>query len=201
MKKLLLASALSFVSMSSVYAQSAPDPLRFMVGIGLTAGGQNVATAQYTDGSSNNISAGTGVQLMTGVDYRLNQSVSFQATVGFRGRVALASNGDASFNRYPIELLAYYNVNEKWRVGGGIQYINHPSLYGTGALSNLNEDFKSTTGVILEAEYFPISHLGIKFRAVKESYTPELNSNTSYLNYSSDSVSGNHVGVISGYYF
>jgi hypothetical protein len=198
MKKTLLACALSIASITSVYAQTEPNPLRFMVGIGLTAGGDNVATANYTDGSTNNISAGTGIQLMTGVDYRLNQSVSFQATVGYRGRFALGSNGNASFDRYPIELLGYYNLNEKWRLGGGIQYIHNPSLNASGALAYLSEDFKSTTGIVLETEYFPMPHLGIKFRAVKENYTPIVQP---YSGYSTDSINGSHIGVLSDYYF
>jgi len=202
MKKVLMACAISMALSGSAFAQSVPNPLHFMVGVGLTAGGQNVATASYTNGSTNNISAGTGAQLMTGLDYRLNTDVSFQATVGYRARFAVGSNGNASFNRYPIDLLAYYNVDPKWRIGAGVEYIRHPSLSASGAISYLNEDFKNTTGFILETEYFPTPNLGIKFRAVKESYTPvasQSNYENGYTN--TDSISGNHVGIFSDYYF
>jgi hypothetical protein len=200
MKKILMAGAISMALSGSAFAQSVPNPLHFMVGVGLTAGGQNVATAQYTDGSSNNISAGTGLQLMTGADYRLNQSVSFEATAGYRMRVALASNGDASFNRFPIDLLAYYNIDPKWRVGAGVEYINHPNLSASGAASYLNEDFKNTTGFILEAEYFPMPNWGVKVRAVKETYKP-INPYNDYTGAPQNNVDGSHVGIFSDYYF
>jgi outer membrane protein W len=200
MKKILMAGAISMALCGSAFAQNEPNPLHFMVGVGLTVGGENVATAQYTDGSSNNISAGTGAQLMTGLDYRLNQSVSFEATVGYRVRVALGSNGNASFNRFPIDLLAYYNVDPNWRLGGGVEYINHPTLSASGAIAGLNEDFKNTTGLVLEAEYFPMPNLGVKFRAVKETYKP-VNPYNTYTGKQQNNVDGSNFEVLSDYYF
>lgn len=200
MKKILMACAISMALSGSAFAQSVPNPVHFMVGVGLTVGGENITTAQYTDGSSNNISAGTGLQLMTGVDYRLNQNVSFEATVGYHVRVALGSNGDASFNRFPIDLLAYYNIDPKWRIGAGVEYINHPTLSASGAASYLNEDFKNTTGFILETEYFPMPNWGIKVRAVKETYKPTVPYN-SYTGQPQNNVDGSNLGIFSDYYF
>jgi hypothetical protein len=194
MKKSLLVCALALTSVSSAYAQNQPNPLRFMVGIGLTAGGDNVATVQYTDGSSSNISAGTGVQMMTGLDYRIDQNFSAQATIGYQTQIAHASNGDLSFDRFPIELLGYYHINNQWRVGGGVRFVNSPKLNGSGAGAGYTEDYNSSTGFILEAEYFPMPRLGIKFRAVKQSYTPSGQ-------YNAASINGDHAGVFADYYF
>jgi len=200
MKKILMACAISMALSGSAFAQSAPNPLHFMVGVGLTIGGGNVATVQYTDGSTNNISAGTGAQLMTGLDYRLNQSVSFEATVGYRARFAVGSNGDVSFNRFPIDLLAYYNVDPKWRIGAGVEYINHPSLSGSGEGAQYNEDFKNTTGFILETEYFPMPNFGVKIRAVKETYKP-VNTYNPYTGANQTNTDGSNIGIFSDYYF
>ena len=204
MKKTLLAFAFPFVFATSAHAQTANangiNPLRFMLGIGLTVGGENVATVQYTDNTTNNISAGTGVQMMAGVDYRISDDFSMQANVGYHGRFAQGSNGNASFDRYPIELLGYYHLNNKWRVGGGVQYMNKPSLGGSGAGSQYNQDYQNTTGAIFEVEYFSSANLSFKFRAVKETFTPVLPYNTN-MNNPGKTVDGSHFGVFSDYYF
>jgi opacity protein-like surface antigen len=204
MKKTLLALALPFAFATAAHAQTASsrtdEPFRFMVGIGLTVGGDNVATVQYQDNSTNNVSAGTGIQLMMGADYRIAEHFSMQASVGYHGRFALGSNGDTSFTRYPIELLAYYNVNEKWRIGGGVQYISKPSLSGSGVAARYDQDYQNTTGAIFEVEYFPIDRLGVKFRAVKETFKPTAPYNYN-VNNPGQSIDGSHVGILSNYYF
>jgi opacity protein-like surface antigen len=198
MKKIVLALALPFVFASSAFAADhaadmAPNPLRFMVGIGLTAGGENIATVRYTDGSSSNISSGTGVQLMVGADYRISESFSVQGSVGYQAIFTpRASNGDASFTRYPIELLGYYHPDQHWRLGGGVRFVESPRLNASGAAADIGEDFKNTTGAVLEVEYFFTPHASVKVRGVKESYTPT---------WGGQKISGNHGGVFGDYYF
>ncbi|HEY8023338.1 MAG TPA: outer membrane beta-barrel protein [Burkholderiaceae bacterium] len=195
MKKTVLALALPIIFASSAHAADVvePNPLRFMVGIGLTGGGESIATVNYTDGSSSNVSSGSGVQLMMGLDYRINESFSVQGSVGYHGGFTpQASNGDASFDRYPIELLAYYHPDQHWRVGGGVRFVESPKLKASGAASDIGMDFKNTTGAIVEVEYFFTPHTSIKVRGVKESYTPT---------YGGPSISGSHGGVFGDYYF
>jgi outer membrane protein W len=207
MKKTLLAIALPFVFVTAVHAQvtntntNGVNPLRFMVGIGLTAGGTNIATVQYTDGSSSNISSGTGVQLMVGVDYFVTKDVSLQASVGYLTSGADGSNGNASFDRYPVELLAYYSLNNKWRIGGGAQFISNPSLNGSGAGSQFSQSYKSTAGAIIEAEYFATPKISVKFRAVKETYTPTTPYNYNLSNNPGKSIDGSYFGIFGDYYF
>lgn len=197
MKKTLLASLLPLALMASAHADNAAkpaaNPVRFVAGIGLTAGGDKLATTNYTDNTSANINAGSGVQMLGGVDYRVSQDFSLQGNVGYHIHFTPeASNGDANFHRVPFELLAYYHANEQWRIGGGVRFVTGAKLSGKGAASNLNTSFKDTTGLVLEAEYFSSPNLGFKIRGVKEEYETETGNRK---------FSGNHIGLFANYYF
>jgi outer membrane protein W len=192
MKKSFVACAVSLAFFNAAQAQTA-NPVRYVVGAGITGGGDKLATANYTNGESSNVKAGSGLQLLAGVDYRVNQQVSLQANVGVHVHFTPeASNGDANFTRIPVELLAYYHPNAQWRVGGGARLVASPKLNGSGAASYMDRDFKNTTGLVLEAEYFVSPNVGIKVRAVNEKYEPKS---------STGDFSGNHVGLFGNYYF
>ena len=193
MNKILLACALAIASLTSAQAQNAVNPLRFVAGFGVTYGGDNLATATYTNGSSANIKAGSGLQLLAGLDYRINPQFSVQGTVGYHAHFTpAAENGDARFERFPIELIGYFHANEQWRVGGGVRFLNSPKLVGNGAASDINSEFKNSTGAILEAEYFSSPKLGIKMRLVSEKVETKL---------SSTKYDANHIGLLLSYYF
>ncbi|MEN9868548.1 MAG: hypothetical protein RL748_4138 [Pseudomonadota bacterium] len=195
MKKILLAVALPVVMISCAQAQEkvAAQPVRFLLGTGLTFGGDKLATAYYTNNTSATINAGSGLQLWGGVDYRINPQFSLQGTVGYHTHFTPeASNGDASFSRIPVELLAYYHLNENWRLGGGVRFVSSAKLNGKGAASGLNQKFDDVTGAILEAEYLYGANLGFKVRFVKEEYKA-TGFNTKF--------SGDHLGLMMNYYF
>jgi outer membrane protein W len=194
MKKTLQAFALSCAFVSAAHADnSTPSPVRFMAGIGLSVGGQTITTVQYTDGSSSNISSGTGGIIHAGLDWRISDAFSSQLTVGYQFReTPLAKNGSASFTRVPVDLLVYWHPDEKWRLGLGAEYVNSPTLNGSGAASYINEDFKNTVGAIVEAEYFFTPHIGLKVRGVKETYKPQEGG---------ESINGSYGAIIGDYYF
>lgn len=199
MNKLVFAAAIAAAFIGPAHAQMAPapvmpaNPLHWVAGIGITAGGDKVATARYTDGSSVNIKAGSGLALLAGAEYRLNPEFSVQGTVGYHIHFTPeASNGDASFSRVPFELLGYFHANQKWRVGGGLRHTTAVKLNGKGAASYLDRDFQNANGAIVEVEYFATPNLGIKTRFVSEKFKPE---------YSSREVSGNHFGLLLNAYF
>ncbi|PRC94525.1 DUF2846 domain-containing protein [Solimicrobium silvestre] len=173
----------------------APQPekqLNIVLGLGLTAGGDNLETTTYTNGSTSSIHAGSGVQFLTGLDYRINDSFSVQGTVGFQDMVSAARNGNVSFTRFPIELLGYYSLNKSWRIGGGVRFVQDPTLSGNGIGSNISVDFNNTVGSVLEVEYLANKHLGFKFRAVKESFTAVGQT---------ESVNGDQFGFFTNFYF
>lgn len=190
--KTFAACAVSLTFFSAAQAQTA-NPVRFVVGAGITSGGDKMATARYTNGDSSKIKAGSGLQLLAGVDYRVNPQVSLQANVGVHTHFTPeASNGDANFTRIPVELLAYFHPSAQWRIGGGARLVASPKLNGSGAGSYMDRDFKNATGAVLEAEYFLSPRVGLKVRVVNEQYKAKVGK---------DDFSGNHVGFFGNFYF
>jgi hypothetical protein len=198
MKKTVIALALAAATLGNAQAQQtqhqAAEPQRLfgVVGAGLTYGGDRLATATYTDGGSVTLHAGSLLALLAGVDFRVNKDFSMQGTVGFHVDDAGAKNGSIKFQRFPIELLAYYHPNAQWRVGAGARYASSPKLKGSGVGSGVYGKFDNAVGAIVEAEYFYSERMGVKMRVVSEKYK---------FAYTGESVDGNHVGLLANFYF
>lgn len=195
MKKIVFATVIAAVSIQAAQAQVAAPvkPLRWVAGIGITAGGAKLATADYSDGTSANIKAGSGLALLAGAEYRVSPEFSVQGTVGYHIHFTPeASNGDASFSRVPVELIGYFHPNQQWRVGGGVRHTTAVKLNGKGAAYYMDRDYQDATGALFEVEYFTSPNLGIKARFVNEKFKQEG---------SSREVSGNHFGVLLNAYF
>jgi hypothetical protein len=167
--------------------------LRPLIGGGLTVGGDKLATVIFTDGSSEDIRAGQLIQFYAGLVYQSVPQFSVQATVGYH--VDDSGDGDASlrFSRYPLEVLGHYHVNDKWRFGGGVRFVNGAKLAPRGDLSGDTVEFDNTTGVVVEGEYGFSRHLGLKLRYVSEEYETKFPF--------ADTVDGSHVGVMLNFYF
>jgi hypothetical protein len=200
MKKIALVIAVAIASLSSAQAQTqaAGKPLRFVVGAGLTAGGDKLATAEYSHGGSVDVRAGGLIAFLAGVDYRVNQQFSFQGTFGFHVDQASAKNGDVTFKRFPIEVLGYFHPTDKMRVGGGVRYVSSPKLNGDGFGSGVYQEFDNTVGAVVEGEYFFTPNLGLKLRYVKEEYE------SSYVVRRQtfvEKTKGDHIGIFGNFYF
>lgn len=195
MKKIVLALSTVLATLGSAHAQTitqaAPSPLRFLVGMGISAGGDKLATARYTDGSNVNLHAGGLVYFTAGADYHFTPNFSLQGTVNYHVDQANADNGDIKFQRFPVELIGYYQPNPSWRIGGGVRYTSNPKLRSSGAASGLDTDFDSTTGAVIETEWFTSPRLGVKLRYVNEKFKP----------HGYEEIDGSHVGLSINYYF
>ena len=197
MKKIALVIALAIASLNAASAQAPllaeePAPLRFTLGMGITGGGEKLATTVFTDGTEQEIRAGGLVAFVGGVDYRIGQHFSVQGNVGFHVDNSTATNGDVHFRRFPVELLGYFNVSPKWRIGGGVRFVNAVKLSSSGAAGDDDYDFDNTVGAVLETEYMFSERVGMKIRAVSEKYKVKK--------YDAE-FKGNHVGIFGNYYF
>jgi hypothetical protein len=193
MKKVFLGAALTLAAAFNAQAADAASPFKFLIGAGLTFGGDTLATVQFDDGSSDNIKGGGLVHLYGGAEYRLGDQVSVQATVGYHvDNSSAASDGSLRFSRIPVDLLAYYHVNDKVRLGGGVQVVNGPEIKGSGVASSVHVEFENSTGPVIEGEYLFSPHIGLKLRYV---------SHTFKVKGTNIEADGNHVGVMFSYYF
>lgn len=194
MKKIALVIALAIASLNAAHAQDvpAPQPLRFLVGGGLTFGGDKLATMEYTNGVELDVRAGGMIAMNAGVDYRVSDAFSLQATIGYHVDNTSARNADARFTRAPVELLAYFNIDPQWRIGGGARYASNPKLKLSGAIGNGDLTFDDTVSGVVEAEYLLGRHAGFKLRYVHETYkSKEV----------IGKIDGSHVGILANYYF
>lgn len=195
MKKIVFAIAMAIASLNSAQAQAeapAANPARFFIAMGLTGGGDKLATAYYRNGNEVDLHGGGIIQLSGGLDYQVTPQFSFQASIGYHIDRAPARNGDMRFQRFPMELLAYYHVAPSWRIGGGARYASSAKFSSSGAADIGDFDYKSSVGGVVEAEYLMTRHWGFKLRYVAEKFEEKV---------SKEKTDGNHVGLFANYYF
>jgi hypothetical protein len=197
MKKLSLAIALAIATLGTAQAQSTPaapadKPLKFLIGGGVTFGGDKLVTGEYTNGTEYKLHAGGTLATNFGIDYQFSPQFSMQGTVGYHVDAAGARNGTVLFQRVPFEVLAYYNHGANWRFGGGARYVTNTRLSSDGAAYVGNYDFDNTVSLVLETEYRLNAHIGFKLRLVDEDFTQTGTSNR---------IKANHIGLMANYYF
>ncbi len=196
MNKLLLATLLGVATSASAQTAVKAEPLRFVVGLGLAAGGDKLVTSVLVEETGErsfvDTKAGNGAGPVLGIDYRLSPAFSMQATVAYLTDMTEASNGSVRFSRYPIELIGYFHPSDTVRVGAGLRSVNNVTLSGSGYAEGYDAEFGDTNGVLLEVEYAPSPTWGVKLRGVKEDYK---------IRGYSKRISGDHVGLVASYYF
>ena len=162
--------------------------------LGAEFGGEKIVDVVYADGSRSDIEAGRGLFLSGGVVINLSETIPHtfetQLTAGFKfTSTKQASNGEVSFNRWPIELLTFYRNTERYfRFGGGVVYQVSNELKGTNAAANATASLKNATGLVLEVDWFVGAQhdlvVGARYTAI------------SYQAQNSSSVSGNSYGLV-----
>lgn len=190
MNKIVIACLAALAAASGAHAQQ--GGVRGILGIGLTSGGDTLASVAFTDGSTADIRAGGLVHFYGGLEVRLAPQVTMQGTFGYQvDDTGSNANGALRFSRYPFELLAHLQVNPYVRIGGGARFVNDARVSGSGVLSGVEVDYGSTTGAVIEGEYLVMPNIGLKLRAVSERYTPSAGG---------PSADGNHIGFYFNWY-
>ena len=173
-----------------------PRPVKFVVGIGVTGGGDRLATTRsgtyYRYNDDRSVRAGELVQIHAGLEWRVAPAVTMQATLGYHTDGVDNWRGAIDFDRYPLELLAHFSFAPQWRAGGGLRYTLNPRLSGEGNERDIDVKFKRSLGPVIEVEYLPLNWLGIKLRGVIERYKPKDGG---------PSANGNHFGLFANFYF
>ena len=167
-KHLILAATLTCAALG---AQAQERTVRGVLGMGLTGGGDTLATVVYTDGSTDNIKSGGLLHVFGGAEFRLGPQATMQATIGYHvDETNGNSDGSLRFSRYPLELLAHYHVTPAFKLGGGARFVNNAKIDSRGVLSGARVDFDSTVGAVFEGEWMVTPAIGLKLRYVSERY-------------------------------
>ncbi|MGL4574247.1 MAG: outer membrane beta-barrel protein [Burkholderiaceae bacterium] len=196
MKKVvsLIAIACAAAFSGNAMAQDKAAPamaVKPFLGFGLTLGGDKLATAVYDNGTEADIRAGNLVQMTAGVEIPLGTLFSASASVSYHVDNASAENGSLKFDRFPVEVLAHYKLNDQWRIGAGARFVSGATLGGSGVASMPDVEFDSTTGAVLQAEYQFNANTSLIVRGVSEKYKVNGFGN----------VDGSHFGVLVNYKF
>lgn len=167
-------------------------PVRFFIGGGLTAGGDRLVTTRYSNGSDYSLHGGGLFQIHGGFEFQVAPALSLALSAGYHVDAVDTFWGSTWFSRVPIEALAHFRVHPNWRIGGGVRWAVNPHLSSDGFAPTVDEDFSSSLGPVIEAEYLFNPRLGLKLRGVAERYKSKAGLPT---------VDGNHVGVMLNFYF
>lgn len=158
-KKILVASSLLALPLLASANDSIEKDVKFGLQFGLGVGGDSLAEFEFDDGSNEEIKAGSG--LILGMSLQAPLTSATQMPVD--GKIAFnymfdsvdAENGDASFRRYPLDMLILSRV-EKISFGGGLTYHLNPKLSIDVPGFNESFSFDNALGFKIEANYiFP----------------------------------------------
>jgi hypothetical protein len=109
---------------SSAFAQD--SPWQFTGGVLLSEGGDHLFTGKYTDGTKIDITAGG----------------------------TLGTNGNASFTRFPLEVMGFYQLNDEYRIGACARKSLSAKLKTSGvAKYQDNAEFHASVGNVIELQY------------------------------------------------
>jgi hypothetical protein len=190
--KVVATAVLMSLACVGVQAQDG-SKFRWFGSLGASFGGDTLASGSYTSGQSYSIKAGDGYLLSGGLSFPVADKVDLQASVGYQSTSTNATNGKIEFTRMPIELLAFYNMDSKWRLGGGARSATGAKFSTSGAVGSLGSyEFTPSLGMVLEAQYrFDKSsnskaYYGINVRYVSESFEEKVSKTT---------INGNSLGL------
>lgn len=183
MKKIIVSAALAAAALVPALSQAAADDTPSSVslhpafGFMGTFGGDKLAGVQFTDGKTDAVTAGGSVYAYAGVQLRSTElPISLLATVGYHKGIAGGDNGDITFERVPLELLAMYEVIPgKLRIGGGVRHDTGINLSAHGVLQGSALKFEDATGGVLQAEWMLGNSFSIvgRYVAIKYRYNAE----------------------------
>ena len=163
----------------------ARKPIQLLLGLGLTAGGDDLLKAEFDNGTSQTIEAGGLMDMKVGAIFNLeNQKFSLQTSIGYFFDNVEADNGDASFSRIPVELLGFFN-HRKHRFGLGVSHHTNVEFDANLPGARGKIDLDDSTGTVLEYGYQMKPALVFALRAVSIDYQVGNN----------PSIDGNHLGL------
>ncbi len=172
--------------------------ISWLIGFGLTYGGEKLAEVEGEyDGDRYNqdLRGGDLMTVAAGMVVYLPQPEwSVQTTISYFFDEVSADNGDIRFDRYPLELIPFYNFG-KHRIGAGLSYhlspklelkeIDGPKVTFDDALGWLVEYDFSFSGWENRGFVLGVRYLWINYEVDEIDGSPA----------SGDNVDGNHVGV------
>jgi hypothetical protein len=143
------------------------DPRRAGTGIttelGMLFGGDNLATATFTNGEKSSLPAGSGMSISLGAQWTplwIGNAIGigFGGSLGYKENSIEASNGSLTLSRYPLvaALHAIVPVTDAWLLlfRGGIQSDSEVSASGSGVANMATVQLNSGLGFLGEGGFY-----------------------------------------------
>ena len=206
--KIVTAVAVFMLGMAT-FAAAAKEPengtrMDWFVGFGLTHGGDELAEVEvYYDDDSHDedLRAGELITIAAGiVVYFPMPSWSLQTSIGYHTDGVGDYNDDIKFDRYPLELIPFYNFGNH-RLGAGLSYHLSPEL-DLKEIGGPKVEFDDALGWLVEYDYSFSGWenggfvLGVRYLWIDYEVDKVSNISTP-----STDVDGNHFGIHVGYMF
>ena len=199
-------SALTDQPVQSEQNQSDPPPSvapipgpHFILNAGWTFGGDTVDSARYTNGDSTSVKGGGLLQFGLGGLYQFESSpISLLLSANYHFHNVTASNGNMTFSRFPIEFLGYYTGIERFRIGGGVRFVNSAEVSKKINGSTEKTTFDNTTGYVVEVGYHIGQPVWFNVRYVSEKYQGNTYTSPSGATISlvgTKPLNGSHIGA------
>ncbi|HEV7618842.1 MAG TPA: hypothetical protein VGO51_12160 [Burkholderiaceae bacterium] len=201
MKKILLPALFAAALAAPLVVQAANNDtgLHFVLSGGLTFGGDTIYTANYTNGTSVDITGGGLVQLGAGALWQYDTiPLALSFTANYHVDNTTATNGEAKFSRMPYEAIAYYTGVDRWRFGVGLRSVHSAKSTAEINGARTTTTYKNTTGAVIEAGFGITQNSWINVRYVSEKYQPDRFTATNGQTITvinGKSVDGSHIGV------
>ncbi len=182
-RKILLTIPLVF---TLNYANSYIKPI---IQAGFNSGGDELVTITHDYyNEAYTIDAGDGINLEMGMAIE-NPINNFETQLLIGYKFDSDSNGDTTWNMFPISALAFINA-QGWKFGGGLTYHISPSLEGSVTSNGylLRDDFDDALGGIIQIQYEVANSFAIGLRGTFIEY--QLSRDPS------QTANGNSIGLV-----
>lgn len=172
---------------------------------GITQGGDTLTTFDRYRYRDEDLDAGDGGYIGAGVSYHFPDTpFQLQSTIGYHGASLSASNGDAWFDRKPLEVMGFYHIAERHRVGFGASYhlnpeyeidIDHAYINGQWFYRyKQSDDFDNALGAVIQYDYrIPSINLRIGARYTHIDY--EWEKSLDFFGNKRSDVDGSYLGL------
>ena len=170
------------------------QPFKWLIGIGMETGGEEIGTVTYSDGSTAPVNANSGIVLNFGsvIANGDDSSFSTQLSVGYKSGGPKIWNADVNWSAIPVEIIEHYHT-EYIRMGLGISYQLNPKLKVNLPSSSTIYTYNNAIGYIVQFSLAPIKenysidlrYTSIKFQSSDTPNAPVINGSVSglYANY------------------
>ncbi len=150
--------------------QSPAQAVDFVFGLGLSGGGDTIMTLNYTDGTTEDMNAGDGVDIYGGLRFPISDSSGIETRIGYFFDSPSVQNGTVETTRTTMDALLYIQGERIYIAGGLTRHSNISFSCNVTSICNSTIDFEDANGFKVEIG-MRLGGMTIGLRANQMDYT------------------------------